>query len=418
MAWWNNKKTKVKGYAEQDNTGQWMQYFNQYTKDLFGNDKIERFDPDMAYELSGNLAELFIPIDCIADRAASISYKIRNVITGEDIELKGNLKRLYNNPNPLQNINGLVYSNVFSKYASGQSFLYTKTPDSIVNPTIDNIANIWSLKPNVTTPIIKKSVPNPFLIKDKSELIEEYRTFFLYKQSINPRYIVHSSLFGIDENFKTHSPLVKATRNINNLLAVYHARYNVYAKNGNGGILSRDSGNSVNDMTEVIDPVTRDQILKDLQERNGLTGNKNFIGISSIPLKFIKTLGTIAELEPFKETEADMIAIGALLGVDKYLLPISESTTFTNKQDAEKGLWQNVVKGVCEDEANELTKAYYLPEEWEYYPDFSTVEVLQEDKKTAYESDAILIDNLSKLTEAGQDMSTAYTNINDKYNGS
>src|SRR5690606_27522945 len=126
---------------------------------------------------------------------------------------------------------------------------------------------------------------------------------------------------------------------------------------------------------EAVDPVTRDMILADLQNRNGLTGDKNFIGISSIPMKFVKTLGTIAELQPFEETEADMVAIGGVYGVGKYLLPLKEGTTFTNQKDAEKHLWQNVVKGVCEDKARDLTKSYYLPDNVIFYPIFDNVEV-------------------------------------------
>jgi hypothetical protein len=58
-----------------------------------------------------------------------------------------------------------------------------------------------------------------------------------------------------------------------------------------------------------------------------------------------------------------------------------------------------------------------LPDEIEFYPDFSQVEALQEDKKTGLESDGILLDNLAKMTEAGQDVKQAYSNLKEKYNG-
>lgn len=416
MAWYNpfKKATKVTGFAEQDNSGQWMQYFNQYFNDL--NRDIEKFDGSNSYELACNLAEIFIPIDAIAERAASVRYVPTVESTGEEWNPSPNAERLMSQPNPFDRFSDIVYKSVFSRLADGNSYIYTKTP--LVNPTYDNIANVWVLKPNVTQAKLFKQIPDPFLIKDKKELIEKYKTFFLYEQDIMPRYIVHRTALGFDENMKSHSPLIEVRRNVNNLLAVYHARYNVYAKNGNGGILSRaPQGVNSGALAEAVDPVTRDQILTDLQNRNGLTGNKNFIGISSIPMTFIKTLGTIAELEPFKETEADMITIGGIFGVDKYLLPISEGTTFTNKQDAEKNLWQNVIKGICEDEAADLTKAFYLPDGVKFVPDFSTVEALQEDEKTRQERDSIYIDNLSKLRDMEQNVAQALTNITDDYNG-
>lgn len=420
MAWYNpstwRKGTKVTGFAEQDNTEQWFQYLNQYLNTL--NGEVEKFDGSNSYELACNLAEIFIPIDAISERAASVKYVPTVLKTGEEWNPSPNVERLMNQPNPFDRFSDIIYKSVFSRLADGNSYIYTKTPESTVNPTYDNIANIWVLKPNVTQAKLYKQVPNPFLIKDKKELIEVYKTFFLYKHDILPRYIVHRTALGFDENMKSHSPLLEVRRNINNLLAVYHARYNVYAKNGNGGILSRaPQGQGAGSVIEAVDPVTRDQILTDIQNRNGLTGNKNFIGISSIPLQFIKTLGTINELEPFKETEADMITIGGIYGVDKYLLPISEGTTFTNKQDAEKGLWQNVIKGICNDEAEDMTKAFYLPEGVAFVPDFSTVEALQEDEKTRQERDSIYIDNLGKLRDMEQNVQQALTNITDDYNG-
>lgn len=416
MNWKNpfNKKTKVTGVAEQDNDGQWFQYFKQYANSL-NNDELIKFCEDNAYELACNIAEIFIPIDAIADRVASVPYVLRNKKTLEPYEPKGNLARLLEKPNPFDRLSDIVYKSTFSELADGNSYVYTKS--SIKNPTIDNIANIWVLKPNLTKPVFLKQVPNPFLIKSKDELIEFYRTFFMYKHEIEPRYILHRTSLGVDGNGKSQSPLKAVEMNINNVLAVYQARYNVYAKNGNGGILSKAPSSANSSIQEAVDPVTRDQILTDLQKRNGITGDKNFIGISAIPLQFIKTLGTIAELQPFEETEENAIKIAGIYGVDPEIIPRKGSSTFTNKNDAEKGLWQNVIKSMCEDKAKDLDKAFYLPDEIEFYPDFSKVEALQEDKKTALESDGILLDNLQKMTEAGQDMNQAYSNLKEKYDG-
>lgn len=409
-------KTKVTGFAEQDNDGQWFQYFNQYINSL-NNEQLVKFCNENAYELACNVAEIFIPIDAIADRVASVPYVLRNKKTLEPYEPKGNLLRLIDQPNPFDRLSDLVYKSVFSELSDGNSYVYTKTPDSIVNPTIDNISNIWVLKPNLTKPCFFKTVPNPFLIKSKDELIEYYKTFFMYKHEIKPRYVLHRTTLGVDGNGRGQTPLKAVEMNINNIMAVYQARYNVYAKNGNGGILSKAPSSANSSLQEAVDPVTRDQILTDLQSRNGITGNKNFIGISAIPLQFIKTLGTIQELQPFEETEENAIKIAGIYGVDPEIIPRKGSSTFTNKNDAEKGLWQNVIKSMCEDKAKDLDKIYYIPEEIEFYPDFSQVEALQEDKKTGLESDGILLDNLAKLTEAGQKVDQAYNNLTDKYNG-
>lgn len=417
MAFWNkSRKTKVTGFAEQDNDGQWISYFNQYINSL-NNDKLIRFSNDIAYELACNVAEVFFPIDAIAERVSSVDYELINESTGELYSPSVNLDKLIKQPNPFDSLSDIVYKSVFSVLSDGNSYIYTKTPDSIKNPTIDNISNIWVLKPDVTKPKFLKYIVNPFLIKSKNDLIEYYKTFFMIRHNIEPRYILHSTSLGINENGVATSPLTRVSRNIDNILAVYQARYNVYSKNGNAGILSRDAASANNSMQEVVDPVSRDVMLKDLQDRNGLTGNKNFIGISSIPLKFIQTLGTIKDLQPFEETEANAVAIAGAFQVDPELVPRKDHSTYTNKIVAEKTLWQNVIKPMAEDKAKELTKVYYLPDGVIFRPNYDNVEALQEDKKTGYESDAIMIDNLAKLTEAGQDMSQAYNNLNEKYNG-
>ena len=158
-------------------------------------------------------------------------------------------------------------------------------------------------------------------------------------------------------------------------------------------------------------------MIKDLQDRNGLTGDKNFIGLSSVPLQFIKTLGTIRELEPFDETLEDAIKIAGVFGVNKELIPKKDNSTYANQTMAEKSFWQNVVKGVCEDKAKELNKIFYLPEEWTFKPNFDTVEALQEDRKSGLEADGIMIDNLDKLKLSGMNLDKAYSTLESKYNG-
>jgi hypothetical protein len=158
-------------------------------------------------------------------------------------------------------------------------------------------------------------------------------------------------------------------------------------------------------------------MLKDLQDRNGLTGDKNFIGMSSVPLQFIKTLGTIKELEPFDETLENAIKIAGIFGVNKELLPKKDNATFSNQTIAEKSFWQNVIKAFANDTAQSLNKIYYLPDNWTFVPNFSGIEALQEDKKAGLEADGLFIDNLDKLKANGIDVDKAYLTIQERYNG-
>lgn len=418
MAWsFFGKKKATSGFAEQMNDGAWLSYFNQYLNGING-DKLVKFDQDKAYDLANTIAEIFIPIDAISERCSSVKYDIVNKTTQEVIVPSGNLQKKLDKPNPIDTLEDIVYQMMFSKLADGNSYVYTKTPDAIVNPTVDNISNIWVLKPNVTRAVLKKEISNPFLMKSISDLIDYYKTIFFYEHEIQPRYILHRTPTGITESGMGKSLLWACEKNINNILAVYQARYNVYAKNGNAGILAKAPvGGGGASLQEAIDPITRDTMLKDLQERNGLIGDKSFIGLSSVPLQFIKTLGTIKELEPFDETLENAIKIAGIFGVNKELIPKKDNATFSNQMIAEKSFWQNVIKSSCEQVAEDLTKIFYLPSDWEFKPNFTGIEALQEDKKAGLEADGLYIDNLDKMSASGYDMVQAYTNLQEKYNG-
>jgi phage portal protein BeeE len=417
---WNFFKTKKKspiGYAESDNDAAWLSYFNQYMQNANGG-KLIKFDQSNAYELANTIAEIFIPIDAIAERCSSLKYDIVDTNTKEVITPQGNLKRLLDSPNPLDRFSDIIYQSIFAELADGNSYIYTKTADSIVNPTYDNISNIWVLKPNVTKPVLHKEISNPFLMKQVSDLVDYYKTFFFYEHRIKPRYVLHTANLGITQTGTGRSPLFACEKNINNILAVYQARYNVYAKNGNAGILAKAPvGGGGASLQEAIDPVTRDTMLKDLQDRNGLVGDKNFIGMSSVPLQFIKTLGTIKELEPFDETLENAIKIAGVFGVNKELLPKKDNATFSNQTIAEKSFWQNVIKAFAFDTAKSLNKIYYLPDNWTFMPNFTGIEALQEDKKAGLEADGLFIDNLDKLKANGIDVEKAYLTIQERYNG-
>lgn len=418
--WFNNSIGKRIGigitkFAERDNSGDWFMYFHQFTD---GFKHVEKFSHKDAYALAGSIAEIFFPIDYIADACAGLDYL---VVYEEDLSpyenLPANIERLLKQPNPYQKLSDLVYLGIFSKLADGNSYDYVKIPEGYKNITTDNITNIWTLQPDVTTPILKKEIVNPFGIKDTNELLKKYETIFLTKLDIEPKFVYQNTILpNIGLNGKGKSPLEAVEKNINNLIQVYSARYNVYAKNMNGGILTYDGAKSTDISMQLGDTGSREQILADLTKRNGLTGDRNFIGVTNIPLKFLKTIATIDELKPFDETEADAVAIAGIFGIPSSIVPKRSEPKYSNANESERKVWQNIIKPYAVERGQELARVFQLPDGVTLYPDFSQVEILQEDKKVSLESDKIIIENLAKLREQGEDVSEAFAKITDKYN--
>jgi hypothetical protein len=349
-----------------------------------GGVQLAKFADDKAYLLARSLSEVFFPIDAIAERVSALPFNLVNK-KGDVVAPEGNVKRLLERPNDFASFKELMYNLVFSELASGNSYVYTKIPSLYKDVDPNNISSIWELRPDKVEIKLLRTRPNILDITDTSELIEYYQYGLYEKELIDPRFVIHERSLppeGYEGSMKSKSPLCAVERNVNNLLAVYAARNKVYVNNGMAGILSKAPTGMGDQMQQTVDPVTRENIVSDIMNRHGLTGDKRLWTVSAIPLTFIKTLATISELQPFEETREDAIQIAGIFEVDKDLIPTKNGTTFTNKQIAERNLYQNVVKGMAESKADTLTRAMRLDKVGlRLAPDFSKVEVLQEDRK-------------------------------------
>lgn len=375
-----------------------------YFHSLYGSsNNITKFTESSAYNLAFQLSEVFFPIDAIADRAASIPYEIRDK-NDNPITLSLRQKELLKKPNIFNSFSDLVYSIVFSLLADGNQYTYTNYASN--NPSADMISSIWSIPPPLMTIEYKKNIPSVFNAKSKSDLVEYYKVID-NKEKIDPRFITHTTTATLRKltsiGIEGRSPLCPAEKNINNLLAVYEARFKIYDSNGMAGILSRAATTSAGgDIAAAMldaNPITQEKMYEDLTGEYGLRGDKKAYGFAPYPIQFTKTLASIRELMPFEETLADAIAIAGVYGVDKDLVPQLKGTTFTNKDIAEVGLWQNVVKGVAYDVASVLNDAFCLSQDQHFAPVFDDVEALQEDKKQMLESDKLIIENLRSIKD-------------------
>ncbi len=391
--------------VERDNESNWWlwTHMNEACRAFYSEDSPVQFSNRNAFALASTVSEIFFPIDAIADRVAGLQFDVVDN-TGNIVEPPKNIARLLKSPNPMSSFSEMVYNSVFYELSDGNNYIYTKVPRSLKQVNPDTISSVWLLQPDKVYIRLKTSRPKYFDITSIADLIETFDYSMYDKERIDPLYIVHErSLPPCDyaDSLKSPSPLGAACRNINNLLAVYSARYKVYVSNGNAGILTKEASKG-NDIEAALDPVTRDAMIDDIKNRNGLVGDKRLWTVSPIPLKFIKTLATISELQPFDETMADSLQIAGIFGVDKDLIPLKEGTTYTNKVQAEKNLYANVVLPVAQAKAESFTKALGLDKiGLRLVPNTNNVKVLQEDKEVSYRGDGLLLDNVIKMKEAG-----------------
>jgi len=359
------------------------------------------FTNEDSYRLSKLLSELYNPIDLIADRVSSVEYFITDKNGVRLDKLPTTLARLIEKPNPFQKLSNLIYDIQFSELASGGSYVYPVVSGLLKQKT-ENISSIYCIEPDKVNIIYKSSIPAPFLVSNFAEFVDKVQIQHFSVNTLTPDKL---KVF-IDNRFNfadmsIESPLLAVTQNIQNLMVAYQARYNVYSSNGSAGLLARKQAQN-SDMAEITpDGEMRQKMIDEMKSKDGIINGKNFIGISSIPIEFIKTLADIKDLQPFDECKADALAVLGVYNVSPFLTPLSTSTTFTNQHDAEVALWQNTIIPRINDTCRKLNEVFFLDENMRFSYSLDSVQCLQPSRAQEMESDIKELELHAKLQELG-----------------
>lgn len=360
------------------------------------------FDDFNPYFLAKTFSEIYNPIDLISDKVASVDYKVVDN-NGVEIEnLPDNLSKLLIKPNGFTSFRNFIYNVQFSELSTGSSYVYPVVSKTL-KKDVENISNIFVIEPNLISMVLKNNIENPIYSKSFNEFIKYFQTNFLgLKQIPSDDIILNITTSFNNELGGIYTPLDACKRNIENLAVCYSARYNVFANNGSGGIISRKSAQDGDLQQFQEDGEMRQKILDEMNKRDGIVGNKNFIGISSIPIEFIKTLGTISELMPFEETQNDALAIAGVYSVSPYLLNSQANSTFSNVKSAELSLWQNKIISLSKSMAKKLDEYFFLKNTpYKFKADFSNVQILQETRGIEIDTDLKEVELYKELMDLG-----------------
>lgn len=404
MAWYDFLTGKTKVKEEVFNNSLEYFYYKEFLSELskiMTKDEY-RFKNSQAFIIAKTLVEVFTPIDVIADRVSGLDYYIidKNGDRVEEDKLPKNLQRLLHKPNIFQSLPNLIYSIEFSELATGGSYIYPVFNKSVKTKNIDNLSQVYSIEPDKIQPIYKNQITAPFLAQNLNEFVEEFRVNHFGTRQIK----ADDLIVNIDNNFnfqtlEIESPLLAVTRNIENLVVTYSARYNSYASNGAGGVISKK--NTDPSGMELFDSDQRQKMIDEMRKTDGIVGHKNFIAVSSIPIEFTRTLASIKDLMPFDETMKNALSILGVYGVSPFLTPYAEQTTFTNLEQSEESLWQNQIIPRGREMILKLNKAFHLGDEYSFDFDLSGTQILQKSRAREIDSDLKEIELYEKLKEIG-----------------
>lgn len=361
-----------------------------------------------AFKLANSVSEINFPIDFLADRISKLRFYIENSRGKEQLNTELN-RFISDDINPFSTFSDLVYQFIFSYLSNGNVFTYTGVPDiyktantnsitriDILNPDlvdIDWYDNLSTLKQSNIIDFIKKVEYDEGKIYDKQ----------LKKEMLN--IVRYDSVSHTYQRMLSRSPLFKCQGNINNLLATYSARYNIYVNNGAAGYLSRKTSSTTN--LENFNPVTRDAIVDEINSRNGLTGKRHLWGISAVPLEFVKTMADIQALMPFEETLEDSIKIAGIFNIPPELVPRKDQSTFNNKDTAERSVWENILTSLAQLFADNWGKITTINKVgYKIGIDYSTVGALKQNETDKQDLLTKELANLKTMLEINPEKST------------
>lgn len=332
-----------------------------------------------------SLPEIFAPINEIASRVADAAWQLRRTGSKDDIITNDvDFNRLFSDPNPLMSHKQLVYQAVCYEILTGQCLQFASIPGSLPQ-TYQNVTT-WSNIPTQSCTVNKKTGVDPYSATSIEDFVNYYESGNRRFEPKNVLSITNHDLISGNRIDGYVSQLLGAKLAIRNLLPVYEARGVIYIKRGAlGFVVSRKQDDSG---TISLTPKEKEETQNEFQNTYGLSANKNLVGVTSAPVDFIKTAMSIKELQPFDETQADALAIYACLRVPKHLCPTKEQSTYDNADADMKSFYGDTIIPLANKYADKWTTFFKIPNRY-IYADFSTVAILQEDRKEKVSVDQI-----------------------------
>lgn len=337
--------------------------------------------------------EVFFPIDFIASRISKAHFEIKRMKDDSIVWCNRRMNKVMSNPNCLMSWPELIYAVVAIKLATGNGYVRAAMSESAKDkPKYRWCDNFW---PVLTTNI--RAVPPSYSLPlygvcDMSELVHHYEIAVSSRGMLNvPAWQMwHDRDLMADLHtmgypyLKSKSRLESVMKAVSNLVAVYEARNVIYVKRGGIGFLvslKRDETGST-----AMKPKEKKEIQDYLNNTYGIGEGQTPIGVTDVPLSFVRTNLSIQELQPFEETLQDAVTIAGAYGIPDVLVPRKDHSTFSNQAAAEKSAYSGVVIPMASKLCSDLTTFLGLDKDGLYLDcNFSDVDCLQVGLKEAEE---------------------------------
>lgn len=331
-------------------------------------------------ELFYSIPEVFAPVNEIARRVSDAVWELRKNSTDEVMYNDADFNRLFSQPNPLMGMRDFIYQAVCYEILTGKEVWHFNKVD-VFSQNYKNIVNWWNLPAASTTAKMREKF-DPYVTTDLKDFIEYFRVPLGHKDKKvdvdTTMAVVHWDLEHPMDFNKARPLIVGAEKAIRNLIPVYEARGIIYIKRGALGFLVSKKSDETG--MQSLTKKEKKEATDDFNSTYGVQRGKAPIGITSVPLEFIRTAMSIQELQPFEETAADAAAIYSVLRVPAHLQPSKDKSTFSNADTDLKSFYTDVIIPWAKRYADIWTVGFGFERSY-IQPNYSHISVLQINRK-------------------------------------
>lgn len=334
------------------------------------------------------IPEVFFPIEYIASRIAGGNFILKKEKDDSVVWRNKTVNDFLNHPNCAFSWKEFVHDHFVWKLATGTSFIRAVTA---IDVDYRSVLAYWVLPSDRVQVRAPRQLIPLYDVSEITDLIASIDIIgaFGRQVEITPKQVMIdrdgiATLLGDYNYMKAHSRLDSLRKNIANLLSVYDARNVIFTKRGGIGYIVSKKMDATG--TDALTEAEKKQLVEQNAERYGIGKGQLPYGISDVPIDFVRTNLSIAELQPFDETLADAINIAGAYGVPAVLVPRKDQSTFSNQATAEKTVYASVVIPMAKEFCKMFTSFIGLDKSGLYLDvDFSGVDCMQDGMKTEEE---------------------------------
>jgi hypothetical protein len=315
-----------------------------------------------------------------------VDYKVNSylngkltLLDGEDVVETDPLLDLFESPNPF--MSGLEFWETIYKHLEifEIAYIYKLVPTGFKN-TSKNVKRLFPLPANVVSPKVKYGAKLTS-ISDLKEFVEHYDVSIggvTYQIAPENMWVIQKSSLRLDnENILTPNNRLDSCRwAISNIQVANEAKNVILTKRGALGIFSNGAKN---EMSQTLGFDSEDEAkFQEKLRQHGLLHSKDQFMLTNLSLDYNQINLPIKNLELNDGLDYEQKVIADVFNFDLLLLNQIKGSTFSNKKEAQKGFYQNVIIPGTNLLAESIKKEFKT--EYAIKFDFSQLPILQEDK--------------------------------------